>query len=73
MPRHIYTWVGEWRRSSPVVERDYIDPTILPSPAAYRLFGWLLSRQYEASVGVVERRQTLPDPRLEDIPDVGES
>ena len=67
VPRHIYTWKGGWARSSPVVERDYIDPTVLPSPSAYRLFGWLLARQYEVGDAVVERQQLLPDPRLEDV------
>ena len=34
---------GGWARDSSVV-LHYIDPTALPSPAALRLFGWLLGR-----------------------------
>ena len=67
VPRPIYVWMGGWRRSSPVVERHYVDPTVLPSPAAYRLFGWMLSRQYEVGVGEIVHQRLLPDPRLEDI------
>ena len=70
VPRHIYVWVGGWARGSSVVDRTYIDPTVLPSPAAYRLYGWLLSRQYEAGSGVVARFQPLLDPLLEGTSDV---
>ena len=60
--RHIYVWVGGWARGSSVVDKHYIDPTVLPSPAAYSLYGWALSRQYYASAGEVVAASTLPDP-----------
>ena len=61
--------MGGWARSSPVIERHYVDPTVLPSPAAYRLFGWMLSRQYEVGAGEVIAQRVLPDPRLEVVAD----
>ena len=39
-----------------------IDPTVLPTPAAYALWGWALTRQYRADAGVVVAATTLPDP-----------
>ena len=42
-----------------------IDPTFMPSPAAYALYGWALKRQFMADAGVVEAATTLPDPREE--------
>ena len=56
-------WLGGWARGSATMERDYIDPTVLPTPAAYALWGWALSRQYSADAGVVGRFVPLPDPR----------
>ena len=70
VPRHMYTWVGGWVRGSVVVDRDYVDPTVLPSPSAYRLHGWLLSRQYSADAGVVERFVPLVDPLEEGVLDL---
>ena len=64
VPRHIYIWLGGWARGSGVVDRCYIDPTFLPSPAAYALFGWALMRHFSAEAGTVVRTTTLPDPRL---------
>ena len=66
--RHIYIWIGGWARGSDVVDRHYIDPTVLPTPAAYALWGWALTRQYSADAGVVEWAECLPDPRAEDPP-----
>ena len=60
--RHIYVWLGGWARGSSTVEKHYIDPTVLPSPAAYAFFGWALSRQYQADGGTVEEFTPLPDP-----------
>ena len=55
-------WIGGWARGSDVPERHYIDPTFLPSPACYMLYGWLLSRQFTTDAGVYERARVLPDP-----------
>jgi hypothetical protein len=63
--RHLLVWLGGWARGSSTVEVHYIDPTVLPSPAAYQLFGWALTRQYEADAGIVCRAEVLPDPMLE--------
>ena len=60
--RHIYVWLGGWARGSSTVEKHYIDPTVLPSPAAYAFFGWALSRQYQADRGTLEEFTPLPDP-----------
>ena len=62
VPRPIYTWVGGWARGSVTVERDYIDPTVLPTPAAYALYGWILARAYTTGPSQVQTRQLLPDP-----------
>ena len=62
--RHVYVWIGGWRRGSDVVDRHYVDPTVLPTPAAFQLWGWVLSRQYIACHPVPSReRLVLPDPR----------
>ena len=45
-----------------VHERDYIDPTVMPSPEAYMLYGWALAKQYSMGAGTVERATLLPDP-----------
>jgi hypothetical protein len=63
--RHLLNWLGGWARGSSTVEVHYIDPTVLPSPAAYQLYGWALTRQFEADAGVVCRAEVLPDPLLE--------
>jgi hypothetical protein len=63
--RHLFIWLGGWARGSTTVDRHYLDPTVLPSPAAFALYGWALSRQYYASPGEVVAASRLPDP-LED-------
>lgn len=64
VPRHVYIWLGGWKRGSGVVDECYVDPTFQPSPAAYALYGWALSHQYSAGAGTAERAIPLPDPRL---------
>ena len=59
---HLYRWIGGWQRGSVVVEKHYVDPTVLPTPAAYALYGWALTRQYTASAGVRVEAEVLPDP-----------
>ena len=61
--RHIYVWVGGWSAGSATVDKHYIDPTFLPSPAAFALYGWALTRQFAAEAAVVVPATTLPDPR----------
>ena len=50
-------------RGSDVVDKHYIDPTVLPTPAAFELWFWALTRQYHADAGVIEwRRRCCPTP-----------
>ena len=69
VPRHLYVWVGGWSPTSRTVDKHYIDPTVMPTPAAHALFGWLLQRSYQSDAGVWERARVLPDPLLEVIPE----
>ena len=55
VPRFRGNWLGGWRLGSSVRERLYIDPSILPTPAAHALFGWLAAGVYEAGLPVWER------------------
>ena len=58
VPRARGDWLGGWAAGSNTREVHYIDPTVGPTPAAYRLFGWLLNSHYEASLPT-----SVPDPR----------
>lgn len=55
-------WVGGWARGSDVPERLYIDPTFMPTPACYMLWGWLLVHAFSVDAGVWVRAAPLPDP-----------
>ena len=55
VPRFRGNWLGGWSLGSNVRERLYIDPSVLPTPAAFALFGWLLAGTYEAGSPVWER------------------
>lgn len=48
VPRARGDWLGGWAPGSNTRERHYIDPTVGPSPSAFRLLGWLLDSHYEA-------------------------
>ena len=65
VPRHIYIFIGGWARASTVVDKHYIDPTFPPSQAAYAMYGWLLSHEWSADAGVLQRGEVLADPWLE--------
>ena len=65
--RHLYVWLCGWARGSDTVDKHYLDPTVLPTPAAFQLWGWALTRQFVAEAGVIEWAAPLPDPR-EDEP-----
>ena len=65
--RHLYVWLGGWARGSATVDKHYIDPTVLPTAAAYELYGWALARQFSADAGVVVAATTLPDPLDGDV------
>ena len=51
--RHVSVWLGGWAPGSSTMEKHYLDPTMLPSPAAYALYGWALSRQYACGDPIV--------------------
>ena len=55
VPRFRGNWLGGWSLGSSVRERLYIGPSILPTPAAHALFGWLAAGVYEAGLPVWER------------------
>jgi hypothetical protein len=41
-PLHVVKYMGGWTTNSLVTEGKYIDPTMTPTPAARRYFGWLV-------------------------------
>jgi hypothetical protein len=40
-PLPVIKYMGGWAKRSSVTEGKYIDPTMTPTPAAWRFFGWL--------------------------------
>jgi hypothetical protein len=40
-PLPVIKYMGEWAENSSVTEGKYIDPTMAPTPGAWRIFGWL--------------------------------
>ena len=62
VPRYFYTWLGGWVHSSTTVEKCYLDPTVLPTSAAYALYDWALSRGFESDAPISGTSSTLPDP-----------
>ena len=40
----------------------YVEPTVMPSPAGYALYGWMLQPRYETSSLVLCDARLLPDP-----------
>jgi hypothetical protein len=40
-PLPVIKYMGGWAKSSSVTEGKYIDPTMTPTPVAWRFFGWL--------------------------------
>ena len=46
VPRFRGNWLGGWAQTGKVREQLYIDPSVLPTPAAHALFGWLLAGAY---------------------------
>ena len=48
VPRFRRNWLGGWSQSGRTRELHYLDPSILPTPAAYALLGWLLDSHYVA-------------------------
>ena len=48
VPRFRGNWLGGWSQAGRTRELHYLDPSILPTPAAYALLGWLLDSHYVA-------------------------
>ena len=46
-------WLGGWSQTGRTRERHYMDPSVLPTAAAFELLGWLLDGTY--STGEFER------------------
>ena len=60
-------WMGGWSQTGRTRELHYIDPSILPSPAAYAFFGWLREGAFRLTTPAWER-----DPRARARDDPGE-
>jgi hypothetical protein len=67
VPRFRGNWLGGWAQTSKTRELHYIDPSILPTPSAYALLGWLLHGEYLAEPTIPERA-----PGTRALLDVGE-
>ena len=46
VPAFRANWLGGWAPSSNTREKHYVDPTVLPSTAAFQLLGWLLHASF---------------------------
>lgn len=57
VPRFRGNWLGGWSAAGRTREVHYLDPSILPTEAAYALFGWLLSGEYELEEPVWSARR----------------
>ena len=67
VPRFRGNWLGGWAQTGKTRELHYIDPSILPTPSAYALLGWLLHGEYTAEPTIAERA-----PGARTLRDVGE-
>lgn len=47
VPRFRGNWLGGWSPAGRTRELHYLDPSVLPCPAAFALFGWLLAGTYQ--------------------------
>jgi hypothetical protein len=50
VPAFRANWLGGWAPSSRVREQHYLDPSVLPSPEAHQLLGWLAQGAYETTM-----------------------
>lgn len=60
--RHIWMWMGGWAPGSSTPDVHYLDPTVLPSPAGYALYGWMLLQAYTTGELLATPALRLPDP-----------
>ena len=68
VPRFRGNWLGGWSQHSTTREVHYLDPSILPTPAAHALFGWLLAGAYTCDHPHWER-----SPHTRERTDAGEA
>ena len=61
VPRFRGNWLGGWSQNGRTRELHYMDPSVLPSPEAYELLGWLLDGSYPALPPSWERRRGAAD------------
>ena len=61
VPRFRGNWLGGWSQNGRTRELHYMDPSVLPSPEAYELLGWLLDGSYQALPPSWERRRGAAD------------
>ena len=57
VPRFRGNWLGGWSQAGKTRELHYMDPSVLPSPEAYALMGWLLDGAYQAQPPAWERQR----------------
>ena len=65
--RYRGNWLGGWSQQGRTRELHYLDPSVLPTPAAFAFFGWLQQGVYETGDAAWERA-----PRTVDAADPGE-
>lgn len=65
--RYRGNWLGGWSQQGRTRELHYLDPSVLPTPAAFAFFGWLQQGMYETDDAAWERA-----PRTVDAADPGE-
>ena len=53
-------WLGGWAQAGRTRELHYLDPSVLPTPAAYSLLGWLLAGEYDARPPAWNRSAAAP-------------
>ena len=63
--RIIWCWLGGWVPGSTTPDVHYVDPTVLPTPAGYALYGWMLSRSYSTGEPDESTAPLLADPRAD--------
>jgi hypothetical protein len=72
--QRIFPWLDDFAffvsgsREEAEAMRDFgcLDPTVLPTPAAYALYGWALSRRFESDAPISGTSSTPPEPLLEE-------
>ena len=61
VPRVRGNGLGGWSQNGRTCELHYMGPSVLPSPEAYELLGWLLDGSYQALPPSWKRRRGAAD------------